>query len=139
MLLLLRYLALVVLSIVLVLLTLVPTEEGAGSSVALWARAFYVPIYCCIAVFLMTGFRPVALRAQLRKTPNRVDDLHLWLAPLMVLLAFLWGDFVLVGMLAVAGFADNHPFWFLFILLGGSALAVWVAMRVRRAFFIGPS
>jgi len=137
MLLLLRYLGLLVLSIILILLTVVPTDAEPSTAVDLWVRALYVPIYLCLAVFLMTSFRPVILREQLKKTPNQVDDLHLWLAPLMVLLAFLWADFVLAGMLAVAGFAETHPFYFLGVLLGGSALAVWMAIRVRQAFFIG--
>ena len=137
MLLLLRYLGLFVLSIVLILLTVVPTDSGPSSTIDLWIRALYVPIYLCLAVFLMTSFRPVTLRKKLKQTPNRLDDLHLWLAPLMVLLAFLWADFVLAGMLAVAGFAETHPFYYLGLLLGGSALAVWMATRVRQAFFIG--
>ncbi len=137
MLLLLRYLGLFGLSIGLILLTIVPTDTGPSTTIDLWIRAFYLPIYLCLSVFLMTSFRPVTLRAQLGKTPNRVDDLHLWLAPLMVLLAFLWADFVLAGMLAVAGFAQSHPFYYLGLLLGGSALAVWMAMRVRQAFFTG--
>lgn len=137
MLLLLRYLGLFVLSIILILLTIVPTDTGPSTSIDLWRRGLYVPIYLCLAVFLMTSFRPVSLRKKLKKTPNRVDDLHLWLAPLMVLLAFLWADFVLAGMLALAGFAEVHPFYYLFFLFGGSALAVWMATRVRRAFFTG--
>jgi hypothetical protein len=137
MLLLLRYLGLFVLSIILILLTVVPTDSEQSTMIDLWVRALYVPIYLCLSVFLMTGFRPVTLRKKLKQTPNRLDDLHLWLAPMMVLLAFLWADFVLAGMLAVAGFADTHPFYYLGLLLGGSALAVWMATRVRQAFFTG--
>ena len=132
-----RYIALIMMSFALPLLTVVPTFAPDDTGISLIARILFVPIYGCLAVFLMTSFHPAKMRRYLQKTPTPIDDLHLWLAPALVMLSFLWAGFVLIGMLALADFHDSHPFLFLGVFLGAGGLAIWIAFRVRHAFFYG--
>ncbi len=132
-----RYTALIVMSLALPVITIVPTFDPDDTGIALLARLMIVPIYGCLAVFLMTSFRPANMRRYLQQTPTRIDDFHLWLAPAMVMLSFIWAGFVLIGMLALADFHNSHPFLFLGVFLGTGGLAIWIAIRVRRAFFQG--
>jgi len=134
--LLLRYVGLILISLALPLLTITPSVAPTNLGLDLLARAMVVPIYCCLAVFLMTSFHPGKLRAKLEATRTPFDDFHLWVAPVMVMLAFLWAGFILIAMLALAGFHKTYPFWFLAIFLGFCGLAIWIAIRVRKAFFL---
>jgi len=133
----LRYISLVALSLALPVFTLIPSGATYNGSVDLLVRALYIPIYASLSVFLMTSFNPAKLRRKLLQTATKIDDIHLWSAPFMVMLAFLWAGLVLIALLAQADFHDSHPFVFLGLFIGAIGLAIWVAIRVRRAFFYG--
>lgn len=133
----LRYIGLVFLSFALPAFTLYPSGAEGNSSFDLLIDVLYVPIYASLAVFFMTSFNPARMRRKLLQTPTWIDDLHLWTAPFMVMLAFLWAGIVLVGLLAQADFHVEHPFLFLGVFIGALVLAIWIAIRVRRAFFFG--
>ena len=133
----LRYFGLCLLSLALPVFTLLPFDVLEETGVDLITRAMFVPIYGCLAVFLMTSFNPAKMRQHLEATRTRIDDLHLWLAPVLVMLAFLWAGFILIGMLAMADVHEAYPIAFLALTMGATGLAAWIAIRVRRAFFRG--
>lgn len=131
--LLLRYFGFSVLSLGLPAVVLVPWVEGMGA-LQVWSLALMVPIYCCLIVFILIGFRPAQMRRALQATPSRVDDLHLWIAPILVLAGFLWAGLLLLGLLAFDEFETRHPFVYLGLLVGMVFLGVYTAIRVRKAF-----
>ena len=133
----LRYFAFVPLTFFLPLFVLIPYGAAPGSVLDLATRLLALPIYCCLATFLMTSFKPADMRRRLQATPTRIDDLHLWLAPMLVIAAFLWAGFLLIGALALAGFHERWPLVFLALTVASLVLAVWMGVRVRRAFFFG--
>ncbi len=130
----LRYLAFMPLTFFLPLFVLIPNAAISNSALDLMIRLLSLPIYCCLATFLMTSFDPPRMRARLQATPTRLDDLHLWLAPILVILAFLWAGFCGIGALALAEFDQSHPLVFLLLTIGATVLAIWMGIRVRRAF-----
>lgn len=132
-----RYCAFVLLSLCLPAFLVAPTLGEPSGAVDLLVRIMVLPIYGCLAVMLMTGLKPARMRQRLEQSPNPIDDLHLWLGPFMVILAFFWAGFMLIGLLAIAGFHENHPIVFLGLAVGGIVLAIWMGVKVRRAFLYG--
>jgi len=135
--LLLRYFLFLLLSFFLPLVTLLPNTATPDSLLDISIRLIALPIYGCLVVLLMTGFRPALMRRRLEQTPNRLDDLHLWLAPVLVILGFIWGGFTLAAILARAGLHETHPLLYLAVVLGALVFAVWMGVKVRRAFLFG--
>ncbi|MCP5085612.1 MAG: hypothetical protein GY952_02215 [Rhodobacteraceae bacterium] len=129
-----RYFLFGPLSLALPLYLVMQGGETPGGLAGMAVQLLAVVIYCCLSVFLLVSFKPATMRRRLEATPNRIDDLHLWLAPLLVIAAFLWGGFWVVGILAFAGVAERMPMVFFAVLVGVMALAVWMGVMVRRAF-----
>lgn len=130
----LRYFVFVGLSLALPVGVLVPWAEGMGPA-EVWRLAMLVPIYCCLIVFVLIGFRPAQMRRALRATPTRVDDLHLWIAPVLVLVGFVWAGLLLLALLAFDQFEQRHPFIYLGLLVAMIGLGFWTAIQVRRPFW----
>ncbi len=132
-----RYILFFPLSLALPLYVVLQGGENPAGPVAILLQLLAVVIYCCLSVFLLVSFHPAKMRQRLEATPTRIDDLHLWLAPLLVITAFLWGGFWLVGVLAFAGMHEMVPALFLGVLIAVMALAGWMGVRVRQAFMAG--
>lgn len=124
-----RYFGFFAVSLMLPVVVLLPWDEN-NSVLNLLVRLMILPSYSCLIVFILIGLRPPNLRRALQATPNQIDDLHLWLAPLFAIAGFLWAGFHLVGLLAMNKFSDNYPVIYLCLFLSAIALAIWIGMRV---------
>lgn len=127
-----RYFGFFAVSFLLPIAVLVPWNDTSGV-LNLLVRLMILPSYCCVIVFILIGFRPPHLRRALQATPNQIDDLHLWLAPLFTIAGFLWAGFHLVGVLAIEEFSDHYPLIYLCLFFSAIALAIWIGVRVFSA------
>ena len=131
---LLRYLGFFGASLALPVFVLVPWHSGMDGAGLIRLLVIAV-IYACGVVFILIGFKPSDMRRAIVQSPTGWDDLYLWLAPILVLMGWLWAGFHIVGLLALSGFGETQPVLFLVACGAILALAVWVSVRVRKAFW----